>query len=131
MRILLSALLVILMSGCITQSNVNKLPNSQILVVRSENNGSINIVPCVVQLNANQKIVLIGGQTNSFSVKLGTYLLTASSANPYPDAMKNSSWEPTSLKITITNSQTIKIVVEPRSEGSAYTGGWVLTPENP
>jgi hypothetical protein len=131
MKILFSALLLILLNSCAIQSKVNESSDAQIIVERPENNGSINTCPCDVKLNANKKIVLIGGQTNFFSVKAGTYFLTANSINFYPGATKNSNWKPSSLKIVVTNSQTVEIVVEPKSEGSAYTGGWVLTSENP
>jgi hypothetical protein len=123
---------LILLSGCVHQPQIpqNQSP-AKISIERPEDNGFINICPCTVKLNIGQKIVLSGGQTNSFSVKSGTYFLKVSSLNPYPDATKDSDWKSNPLKITITNSQAIKIIVEPKSEGSAYVGGWTLTVKNP
>jgi hypothetical protein len=122
----------ILLDGCANKPHVLQNKSAaQILIERPENNGFINICPCTVKLNVGPKIVLIGRQTNSFSVQPGTYFLKVSSSNPYSDATKDSDWKSNPLKITVTNSQVIKIIVEPKSEGSAYTGGWVLTVANP
>jgi hypothetical protein len=116
---------LVVVSGCAGQPQVSQ-SNCKILIERPENNGSINIVPCIVELSTGQKIILSGGQTNSFSVKPGAYFLTATSLNPYPDATKDSDWESSPVKITVTNLQVMKILAEPKSEGSAYIGGWVL-----
>lgn len=130
MRILILALLVIFMIGCATQSNISKLPNAQIFVERPENNGSINIVRCLVQLNESQKIILSGGQTNFFSLKPGTYFLTANSVNPYDPSSREMDWNSNQLKIAVTNSQIMKIILEPNSKDSIYIGGWILTIKN-
>ena len=85
----------------------------------------------MVELNAGQKIILSGGQTNSFSVTLGTYFLTAHSVNAFEMSSKSSDWKFNRLKIAITDSRAVKIVLEPKSKSSAYTGSWVLTASNP
>ena len=131
MRILFSIILLILLNGCAIQPQIDKQPTAKIFIERPENNGSINIVPCVVELNPNQKIVLSGGQTNSFSVRTGKYFLTASSVNPYEISSKSSEWKSNRLKIVIADSQLVKIILEPKSKDSTYTGGWTLTVKNP
>lgn len=131
MKIIFLILFLIVLNGCTIQPRVNGLPNAQIFVERLENNGSVNIVPCVVELSAGKKIVLLGGQKDSFFVKPGIYFLTANSVNPYELSSKSSDWKSNRLKITIANSQIVKIILEPKSKGSTYTGGWVLTTRNP
>jgi hypothetical protein len=131
MRILFPAVLLILLNSCAIQPHTDEQPTAQIIIERPENNGSINIVPCIVELNPVHKIVLSSGQTNSFFVKHGTYFLTASSVNPYELSSKKSDWKSNRLKISIGNSQTAKIILEPKSKDSAYTGGWTLTVKNP
>ncbi len=122
---------LVLMNGCVCQSHIPQSQAiAQILIERPEDNGLINIFPCTVELNIGQKIVLNGGQANSFSVKSGTYFLKASSLNPYPHATRDSDWKSDSLKIVVVNSQVIKIIVAPKSEGSSYIGGWILTFNN-
>jgi len=130
MRILFSVVLAILLAGCATRPHIDEQPTAQILIERPENNGFINIFPCTVKFSSGKAIALRGGENATLFVKAGTYDLIASSPNPYPSATKISDWKPGSLKITITNSEVIRIIVEPKSEGSTYTGGWVLTASN-
>jgi hypothetical protein len=131
MRILFSAILLTFLNGGAIQPQIDKQPTAKISIERPENNGSINIVACVVEINPNQKIVLRCGQTNSFSVRTGKYFLKASSSNPYEFSSKGSEWKSDRLKIVIGDSQVVKIILEPKSKGSTYTGGWTLTVKNP
>jgi hypothetical protein len=132
MKLLTLLFSLVLLNGCANQPHVLQNKSAaQILIERPENNGFINIFPCTVKISAGKKIALHGGENESLFVKTGTYFLMASSLNPYPDATKNSDWKSSPLKITVTNSQVIKIIIEPKSEGSTYTGGWVLTVSNP
>jgi len=131
MRTLFSVFFLILLNGCIIQSHSDKQPTAKIFIERPENNGSINIVPCTVKLNTGEEIILSGGQTNSFFVKAGTYFLIASSVNPYELSSKNSAWKSNRLKISIADSQMVKIILEPKSEESTYIGDWILTFNNP
>ena len=127
MRILFSAALVILLSACAAQQRTNKKLTAQIVIERPENNGSVNIVPCIVGLNSGQRFVLNGDETNSFLVESGTYFLTASSVSPYETYSKSSDWKSNRLKIAIADSQVVKITLEPKSKDSTYIGGWSLS----
>ncbi len=69
---------------------------------------------------------MAGGEDTLFIVKPGTYYFTVGSSNPYPTTTKNSDWICGPFEITVTNSQVMRIIVTPKSNGSAYTGGWEL-----
>ena len=112
-------------TGCTSQSPALQ-NNCKIFIYRPENNGFINIVPCTVKCSSGRKAVLHGGENDIFVLEPGKYSLTVTSANPYPEAKKDTDWESSPVEITVTNAQVMRIVVEPKSEGSAYVGGWVL-----
>jgi hypothetical protein len=116
-------LFLISANGCASQSPASQ-NNCKILIERSENNGFINIVPCTIKCSSGHKAVLRGGENDLFIVEPGKYSLTATSANPYPAAAKDSDWESGPVEVTVANSQVMKIVVEPKSENSVYVGGW-------
>jgi hypothetical protein len=122
---------LILLNGCAGQHVSQNRSASHILIERPENNGFINIFPCTVKISSGKETVLHGGENESLFVRTGTCFLMASSSNPYPKATNNSDWKSNLLKITVANLQVIKIIVEPNSEGSSYSGGWVLSVGNP
>ena len=130
MKNLLLTCFVVLLNSCTFQPNISKLSTSKIFIERPENNGFLNIIPCTIQLDAGSKFILLGGQTNFFWVKPGKHSLIAKSVNPYPDALNDSDWKPASFEITITNFQTTRIILEPKSQGSTYIGGWNLFLKN-
>ena len=89
-----------------------------------QHNGDINIYPCTVKMNSGETAVLASGDDALFIVAPGTYYLTAASSNPYPAATKDSDWISSPFEIIVTNSQVMRLVVGPKSKGSAYVGGW-------
>jgi hypothetical protein len=99
-------------------------PQAEIFIERPKNYGDINIYPCTVEISCGQTAVLVGGEDGLFIVEPGTYYLTAASSNPYPTTTKDSDWAPHPVEITITNSQVMRIMVEPKNNGRTYVGGW-------
>ena len=108
-------------SGCAAPP---RRPQAEIYIERPENNGDINIYPCTVKISCGQTNVLVGGEDGLFVVDPGTYYLTAASSNPYPATTEDSAWAPHPFEITITNSQVMRISVEPKNNGRSYIGGW-------
>ncbi len=110
-----------LAGGCASQP---ARPQAEIFIDRPNNYGDINIYPCTVKISCGQTAVLVGGEDGLFVVEPGTYDLTAASSNPYSATTQDSDWAPHPVEITLTNSQVMRIMVEPKSNGRSYVGGW-------
>ncbi len=102
---------------------------AEIFIERHQNYGDINIYPCTVKMNSGQTAVLASGDDTLFIVEPGTYYLTAVSSNPYPMATTDPYWTSSPVEITVTNSQVMRLVVEPKRKGSGYVGSWEFRQE--
>jgi hypothetical protein len=93
---------------------------------RQEDNGSINIVPCILVLSYGQKVTLRGGEGALVSVRSGTLRITAFSIDPYTPHSDERAWHSPRVSSQATTRKILRVYVEPVSSGSTYIGGWFL-----
>ena len=120
---LLALLCLALASGC---AGGPRVAPAEIFIERPSINGDINVHPCTVKISSGQTAVVVGGENGLFIVPPGTYYLTAASSNPDPQATRDSDWISDPFEITVTSSQVLRMVVEPKGRGSTRVGGWVF-----
>lgn len=116
--------------GCahVTTGQQGGTAMATVRVDRPEDNGSVNIVPCVIVLNDGQTCALSGGDSVMISVQPGRLWLAASSLNPYssPDSGYPTAWRSHRFHFHVARGEVIRISVEPKSRNSTYVGGWTL-----
>ena len=124
---------------------------ASITIVRPENNGSMNVVPCWVTVDRGSDIVsvavsrggeqlqaakwskqgirLVGGDSAVLSVRRTIFSLSATT--PVTDEppgflgeQKLHVWRSTVLKVSVSDGKSVRVVVEPTSKGPGYDGGW-------
>ncbi len=103
--------------------------SSQICIERPENNGSVNITASHVVFSNHQELTLIGGQAACLFVAAGVYFFVVQSINPYdPESTNSQAWISQEMKVQAKRGGVGIFEVEPKSEGAAYVGGWIVRP---
>ena len=122
-------LLILACSGC---SHVQRAQDGMALVEfeRQEDNGSVNIVPCILVLSDHQRITLNGGERATVSVSPGGFFVTASSTDPYSPHSNSRAWRSPRTRFPVASGERLRVSVEPAGSGSTYTGGWTIQAAN-
>lgn len=120
-----SGVLFLLVSGC---SHFQPAQRGVAMVEfeRQEDNGSVNIVPCTLVLSDHQKITLGGGGRAAVSVSPGSFYVAAFSIDPYSPHSDERAWHSSRTTFEVASGERLRVVVEPASSGSTYTGGWTI-----
>jgi hypothetical protein len=116
-------------AGCIhTRSRQHDdVAPANIQIERPENNGSVNILPCTIIFSDGQRCELLGGDQAVVLVRPGALWVAAYSRDPYrPDSVDSTAWRSLRFRFHVGSGQIFQLSVEPKSKGSAYTGGWLI-----
>lgn len=105
----------------------NEVAPTTVFLERPENNGSVNIVPCTITFSDGQSFELLGGDHVVVTVRPGDLWVIATSPDPYgPDFVDPAAWRSPRFRFHVGRGKTYRLAVEPKSRGSAYTGGWII-----
>jgi hypothetical protein len=124
-----SGVLLLLVSGC-SQFQPAQRGVATIEFERQEDNGSVNIVPCTLVLSDHQKITLSGGERAAVSISPGSCYVTAFSIDPYSPHSDERAWRSPRMIFEVASGERLRVVVEPASSGSTYTGRWTIHAAN-
>jgi hypothetical protein len=97
---------------------------------RREDNGSVNIVPCTLVFSDHQSITLSGGERAIVSVSAGSFYVTAFSIDPYSPHSDERAWRSPRTRFHVESGERLRVLVEPASSDSTYTGGWMIQAAN-
>ena len=102
-----------------------------VVVVRPENNGSVNILRCTVAFSTGQHVELSGAETGTVTVPAGSLWVEASSIDlyHYPENPDPRAWRSRRIQLRLGPGEVVRLSVEPKSKGSTYTGGWTIERE--
>lgn len=102
-------------------------PTAIVVLERPENNGFLNIVRCTITLSSGEKVELSGGESRSVSIPEGHAWLEVSSFDPYcPESRHPKPWRSGRFKIHLKQREVMRLVIKPKSKGSAYVRGWTI-----
>jgi hypothetical protein len=138
-------------AGARGASEFERAASASITVLRPENDGLMNLVPCWVKVDEAAHVVaatiahlggkpqptnwtsrgirLIGGDTAVLSVQRGRVSVrveTEVSEQPpdYSAVQKPHPWRSTPLRVEVSEVKAARVVILPASKGSSYSGGW-------
>jgi len=97
---------------------------------RQEDNGSVNILPCILFVSDHQKVILSGGERAVLTVSPGSFSVTAFSADPYSPNSTATAWRSPRTRIQVSTGERLRVRVEPTATGSTYSGGWTIWAAN-
>jgi len=127
----LAALLIAVVagSGCVRWSHADShyIKPASIEIARPENNGLVNILSCTLAFSDGQRCKLSGGDRTTVSVHSGAAWVTASSPDPFnPKSGDLAAWQSSRFNFNLNPGETLRLSVEPKSDDSTYTGGWII-----
>ena len=128
-----SVLPVILACVCLGCSHTvtkhrSSAATATVVVERPENEGSVNIVRCTVVFSTGHRIELGGGENTTVTVPAGSVWVEASSIHPYrySEPPNPRAWLSRRMNMRLRPGEVVRLLVEPRSRGSTYIGGWTI-----
>jgi len=98
-------------------------------VIRSEENGAINILPAEILVDSRPVGAILGGNSRDIAVTAGKHHVIVRSQSFYDQQSHRTPWRSNRLKVMVAPGRTNVACLEPRSKGSTYSGGWTLRPQ--
>lgn len=102
----------------------------EIVFVRQESNGSLNIHPCSITCNNWERLTLKGGEAASIFLKKGEYEFQAFSSEPYEKDSDPTSCRSASLVVKIETGKKLFVEVIPKSAEGEIRFHWIIKEKN-
>ena len=95
-----------------------------VIVTRPENQGFVNVCRATVTFASGRRLFLFGGDTKTIRLRAGSYNVSVTS--PYPRGGGKSPWRSVPVSFRLEAGTRTRIEIEPETQGSEYTGVWLI-----
>jgi hypothetical protein len=102
------------------------VPYGEVVFVRAESMGKLNIVPAFITCDMWQRLVICGGQVASVYLPEGAYEFQALSCEPYDDSTDITACRSAALSLKVTKGKKafVEIIPQPATEKLGFH--WLL-----
>jgi hypothetical protein len=129
MKTVLLGLCTILLCSLSVAGQSWREDRARLCFVRSEDNGSMNILQSWIRVS-DYDVPVIGGQAVCLYLLPGNEELTVTSTVPYDPHSRNAeACKSKTVKLVLTGNDNRTFTIEPATKGNAYTCGWWVTQE--
>ena len=102
----------------------------EVVFLRQESNGSLNILPCSITCNMWERLTIYGGEAASLYLREGEYEFQAYSPEPYQKESDPTSCRSAALKVKITKGRRSFVDVAPQPAEGKLRFHWLLKKRN-
>lgn len=105
---------------------VLSVPYGEVVFVRAESNGSLNILPSTITCDGLVRLVMTGGEASAICLPGGDYRFQVFSPKPYEPPTDPTACRSTALAVRVRNGTRVYVEVTPELDDQSIHLRWEL-----